>query len=480
MPVLRFGSHRDSQCKLVHGHGTINHEELRRLYDRNEKKRPVTLEQWQQMFQEIYPREADDRARSTIGLFEELGEIAEAIRVFEKHPMYFLGEAADVFSYLMGIANEHALRLKQEYDQDLSLADEFLRRYPGLCMQCGSRICICPAIPEATVGRMAKELKITVDESPFLDDPEGFATEGQGIARQVLEVVGGYKGLSVSGLPFDRGDANHALVTLLLKVADAVEGERLQFAERLRAEALKLGTTQAQPGSANRSLGIGPLLQELSEIWRGLDSPVKATIKAADELVGGLGTILDKIRVLFVPCSPSDAARLRVDSEHRTIIEAINLGPNRNVIEMTMLPAATIEDLRRALLGSEFEIIQFSGHGDAEHLVFETADGKASPVPLSAIAELLEKYPSVQCVILNACETAKTLIAPISPITVAMDKSISDMAAIEFARGFYDALAAGRCIEFAIREGITAVKLKSLDATPIKLMKSEPSDSTRV
>jgi pimeloyl-ACP methyl ester carboxylesterase len=139
-------------------------------------------------------------------------------------------------------------------------------------------------------------------------------------------------------------------VTRLLKVADAIEGERLEFAERLRAEALKLGTTQAQPGSANRYLGIGPLVDELSESWRGLDSPVRATIKAADDLVGELGKILDRIRVLFVSCSPSDEARLRVDTEHRTIIEAINSGPNENVIEMKVLPAATIEDLRRALL----------------------------------------------------------------------------------------------------------------------------------
>jgi hypothetical protein len=246
-------------------------------------------------------------------------------------------------------------------------------------------------------------------------------------------------------------------------VADAIEEERPEFAERLRAEALKLGTTQAQPGSANRYLAIGPLLQELSERWRGLDSPVKATIKAADDLVGGLGKILDRIRVLFVSCSPSDATRLRVDSEHRAIM------PSGNVIEMKVLPAATIEDLRRALLGGEFEILQFSGYGGQDHLVFETVDGKASAAPLSAIAELIKKYPSIQCVILNACEAAKTLMAPISPITVGMDASISDMAAIEFACGFYDTLAAGRSINFAIGEGITAVKLKGLDAAPIKV-----------
>jgi hypothetical protein len=140
---------------------------------------------------------------------------------------------------------------------------------------------------------------------------------------------------------------------------------------------------------------------------------------------------------------------------------------------MKVLPAATIEDLRRALLAGDFEIVQFSGHGDANHLIFETGDGKASPAPLSAMAELIEKYSCIQCVILNACETAKTLMTPISPITVGMDKTVSDTASIEFARAFYDTLAAGRSIDFAIGEGITAVKLKRLDATPIKVLKAQ-------
>src|SRR4029077_10283473 len=136
--------HRDAQCKLVQGAAILDHARLRRLYRENSERRPAGLDEWQLMFQEIYPREADDRGRSTIGLFEELGELAEAIRVFDKYPMYFLGEAADTFSYLMGIANEHALRLAQDQGEQFSFEIEFLKRYPGLCMQCGSRVCICP------------------------------------------------------------------------------------------------------------------------------------------------------------------------------------------------------------------------------------------------------------------------------------------------------------------------------------------------
>lgn len=156
-PYCRRTPHEDAICKTVRGTGrTVDHDALRECYVENASRRPKGLNDWQKMFQKIYPRDVEDRGRSTIGLFEELGELAEAIRVFEQHPAYFAGEAADVFSYLMGIANEVEIRLVQEADQTFSFEDEFLKRYPGLCPQCGSRVCVCPSVPEATVGRMAR------------------------------------------------------------------------------------------------------------------------------------------------------------------------------------------------------------------------------------------------------------------------------------------------------------------------------------
>jgi hypothetical protein len=128
------------------------------------------------MFQSIYPRSLEERGRSTIGLFEELGELAEAVRVFEVHPKYFLGEAADTFSYLMGIANEHSMRIASEGSQ-FSLEAEFLARFPGLCVQCGSKVCSCPAIPSATIGRMAKEADISAQEQPFIDNAQQYGNQ---------------------------------------------------------------------------------------------------------------------------------------------------------------------------------------------------------------------------------------------------------------------------------------------------------------
>jgi NTP pyrophosphatase (non-canonical NTP hydrolase) len=167
-PYCRRAPHEDGPCKVVKGtKSTVDHDELRQLCIRNQEKKPRFLNGWQQMFQDIYPRSTSDQGRSTIGLLEELGELAEALRVFEQHPMYLLGEAADTFSYLMGIANEHQLHLEID-DKRFSLENEFLRRYPGLCPQCGFMVCVCRSVPDATVGRMAKELEIGGKEDLFI------------------------------------------------------------------------------------------------------------------------------------------------------------------------------------------------------------------------------------------------------------------------------------------------------------------------
>jgi hypothetical protein len=52
-----------------------------------------------------------------------------------------------------------------------------------------------------------------------------------------------------------------------------------------------------------------------------------------------------------------------------------------------------------------------------------------------------------------------------------MDNEIDNEAAIEFSRGFYDALGAGHDIDRAFEEGITAVRLAGFDADCIRMLK---------
>jgi hypothetical protein len=186
-PYCRLSPHVEQQCKLVKGtEGVLSHERVRELMDANWESRPVGLNDWQRMFGDIYPRSLNSTGFSTIALLEELRELAEAVRVFDRYPHYFYGEAADVFSYLMGLANEYALRCS-EREETFDYEREFLARYPGLCIACGARVCICPTVPQATVGRMAKEMPITVS---YITDADRFDAAGHEIAQQVLDSVG--------------------------------------------------------------------------------------------------------------------------------------------------------------------------------------------------------------------------------------------------------------------------------------------------
>jgi NTP pyrophosphatase (non-canonical NTP hydrolase) len=468
-PYCRRAPHEDTPCKLVRGtKSTVDHNELRRLYTVNRERKPRSLNGWQQMFQEIYPRSTTDAGRSTIGLLEELGELAEAIRVYDQHPMYLLGEAADTFSYLMRIANEHQIQIAMD-DQDFSLEDEFLRRYPGLCPQCGFMVCACPSVPDATVGRMAKELDIGGKEDLFIADPESFSNDGRAIALQALDRAGGYSGL-VSQFPFDRGDANKALVLLCLRLADAIQQVKPQVAEQLRSAAIQVGSDATYPGSPKHSFKDVGLLEAIREAWRATDEATRQELQRGDGLINELGPMIGKVRVLFVSATPRDQDVLKVNEECRAIKEAARLAQNRDAIEINELNAATVDDLRRELLNNEFEIVHLSGHGDADSFLFHGATS-GSPIPLAGLRQLIGRHPEVRCVILNSCQSACALVDPIAPLTVGMDDSIADEAAIEFSRGFYDAIGAGKDLEFAVEEGKNAARLKGVEAAAILVLR---------
>jgi pyrimidine deaminase RibD-like protein/NTP pyrophosphatase (non-canonical NTP hydrolase) len=113
---------------------------------------PSSLGGWQRMFREIYPGTlAFPAGRIYAHLSEELGELAEAIRVFEFVPGLFLNEAPDVFAWILQIQNS--------LDRDSTTPGEALEKafcssFPDLCPYCAAEACECPAILPSTVGRL--------------------------------------------------------------------------------------------------------------------------------------------------------------------------------------------------------------------------------------------------------------------------------------------------------------------------------------
>jgi len=475
-PYCRKTPHQDNICKTVKGTtGTVDHEAVNNFYNTNLEKLPKSLDEWQTMFQAIYPRATQDTSsRSVIGLFEELGELAEAIRVFDRYPKYFAGEVADVFSYIMGIANDYNLRLELDEKEGFSFESEYLLRYPGLCIQCGHQICICPSVPESTVGRLSKEIDLKENNGIFSPNLSAIYQNGPEVCSLALEKVGGYRDL-VESFPFDRGEANRALILLCLRLADAMEPRDQNLAAHLRGSAIRIGNATAEPGSKTRAFSAKEIIETIIGVGRNLGEELSQIIQSDDQsVINEIGLTLEKYRVLMVIANPADTESIDVYPEANKIRDAISTAPSKSFISLDILPASSIDDFRRSLLDNEYDIIHFSGHGTDQTLIFQDSGGNAEPAVISGIAALLKDYPRIKCILLNACYALKYLTEPIAPITIGMENGVDDDAAIEFSRGFYESLARGQKIEDAIRKGVTNVEIKGLKENfPIKILPAD-------
>jgi hypothetical protein len=211
------------------------------------------------------------------------------------------------------------------------------------------------------------------------------------------------------------------------------------------------------------------LLEHIADGWTKLSRAQKQELKGEGELLGDWGTILDTRRVLFVHSNPQDSQHIRVTGELRTVKQTVRSGEVNVVIDD--LPAATVDDLRTKLLHSSvgYDVVHFSGHADADDLIFEDENNQSHPVRLAVVAELLSQK-KITCVILNACNTVQSMKTAIAPYTIGMADDIEDDNATAFSRGFYDALSAGKKYDEAFNEGLTAVKLRGGSADKIKLL----------
>jgi NTP pyrophosphatase (non-canonical NTP hydrolase) len=124
------------------------------------QERPRRLRDWQRMFHRIYPAaQTEDYGPSFARLTEELGELAEAVRVFKSQPGYILSEAADVFAWLMHIQNIGDTKNGVRADERGNAIERIVSEgYPSGCADCGQQICTCPVILPKTIGRIAHEV----------------------------------------------------------------------------------------------------------------------------------------------------------------------------------------------------------------------------------------------------------------------------------------------------------------------------------
>src|SRR5262245_62110420 len=178
------------------------------------------------------------------------------------------------------------------------------------------------------------------------------------------------------------------------------------------------------------------------------------------------------LRVLGVVASPNSLADLDVDAECARLTDALRGPITAGLIEVEWLRQATWEAVQDKLLSDTWHVVHFIGHGDydpnADQGVIALVDANGRPhlVGADRLATLLGQTSlTPRLVVLNSCEsgrsggrdlfssTAATLVRRGISAVAAMQFTVSDPGAINFARGFYSALANGRAIDEAARSG---------------------------
>jgi uncharacterized membrane protein HdeD (DUF308 family) len=186
------------------------------------------------------------------------------------------------------------------------------------------------------------------------------------------------------------------------------------------------------------------------------------------------------LRVLGMVTSPSGLNPLDVEHEKRLVEEATRGLRESNLLELTWLEGQTWRHLMRAMRRGPWHVFHFIGHGGFDAATEEGAlalsdeAGHMHLLRARGLAELLDDHYPLRLVFLNSCEgargsendafssTAATLVRRGVPAVVAMQYEITDRAAIEFSRDFYEALADNLPVDAAVTEARTAVSIDSL------------------
>jgi hypothetical protein len=226
---------------------------------------------------------------------------------------------------------------------------------------------------------------------------------------------------------------------------------------------------------------ISRFLSSLFRRRRASLTPVGSESVPATE-VGNASSIRT---ILFLSANPASTELLDLGKEHFAISRCLERASKKHAFQVVAETAVTDDDLRRALLKFEPEIVHFSGHGSGRGgLVFEDA-GEPLFVSGGALAGLLGLCSGhVKCVVLNACYSsveARSIGSAVQYV-IGMDRAIGDIAALKFSVGFYDALVSGRTYPDAFRFGSNAISLRGIpeSLTPTLISREENETDKRI
>ncbi|KUN80859.1 CHAT domain-containing WD40 repeat protein [Streptomyces griseoruber] len=199
------------------------------------------------------------------------------------------------------------------------------------------------------------------------------------------------------------------------------------------------------------------------------------------------------LRILGMVSLPGSLSPLEAETEREGLTTALKPLIDEGRVWLDWVAGGTKQDLFNALFAG-CHIFHFIGHGKFDDqrrqgmLVFSDEQGRESPLHAEALGSLISVAdPSPRLVVLNSCETgtshARDLFSSTAakleytvPAVVAMQFAVTDKAAVLFSRAFYQALAANRPVDEAVRTGRIALRADKDDSlecfTPVLYQRS--------
>lgn len=187
--------------------------------------------------------------------------------------------------------------------------------------------------------------------------------------------------------------------------------------------------------------------------------------------------VIPPLRILGMTVSPSDLPRLDVPREKQRVEMALRPLQVSGAVQLTWLSGTTWRDLHRAMRAGPWHIFHFIGHGgfdsqaDEGFIALADEKGLAQRLLATELGRLLADHYSLRLVLLNSCEGARgsehdifssaaaILVRRGLPAVLAMQYTITDRAAIEFSRAFYEAMVDNLPVDAAVAEARKAVSL---------------------
>lgn len=181
------------------------------------------------------------------------------------------------------------------------------------------------------------------------------------------------------------------------------------------------------------------------------------------------------LRVLAMASSPHGYDALGVEKELNKLEAALGKMP-QGLVKLERMREATLSALQARLSqGNQYHVFHFIGHGGFDSrtgksvLVMEDEHHQASFVDGHRLGVVMHNHNSLRLTIINSCEgayvtpndvfsgVAQGLIRHEMPAVIAMQFEISDIAAITFASGFYEAVARGSQVDAALLDARLAI-----------------------